>query len=112
MTTPEMDPDTLADLADATADLLERDGWIQGWFTRPDGHCAIGAAKAVGRSHHQERYFEVVVALSGHLGLEFVPGGMHPVAEWNDEEGRTKDEVVQAFRDLAVKTRPDATGGA
>lgn len=117
-----------ADLLLRAADLLEPDGaWTQGAFSRnadgsvdaggedgdPDGAaanpvcwCALGAiAQVAGHDLTQRGY-----PLTGPLHdasklLANVVGRATGIgaADWNDEEGRTQKEVVEALRAAARK---------
>lgn len=101
-------------LADA-AYLLETRGWTQHVFGRDKAGyevaeyalseaaclCAIGAiAVAVGRM--PDVTWDGTVAeeatdlLAKHIGTRWIPG-------WNDEPGRTREEVIGAFRGAAAK---------
>lgn len=94
------------------ADLLEKDGWIQGDYhghsdhelsahQDPTGHCAIGALSSamniagLGR-YHQDRYpvFHAAMNAMHRMTVE-------PVAWWNDRPDRTKQEVLDILRKAA-----------
>lgn len=105
-------PAQCADLADLAADVLEREGWIQGNTHRPDGHCAIGALECAARRESEglsladrsDAVVGVAQLISDMLGVRTLP-------RYNDAPARTADEVITALRDFAIKTRPDLTGG-
>lgn len=70
---------------------------------RPSAVCAMGAVyrasinvapaidRATGRSRH-----DLYVAASARL-LRALPGGVRNVPGWNDEAGRTKEEVIALY---------------
>lgn len=117
------------------ADLLDDEGWCQGSYHQyvPSlavtdhnyaGHCLVGAVTHATRlrvAGDRNRpgvpwgmSFPVMVALDDQLDLakgdteQETPEDR--VVEWNDTDGRTKDEVTAALRDLVVKLTPDASG--
>jgi hypothetical protein len=91
--------DQVADVLDDAADLLERNGWAPG--IGDGGHCALGALYHVaGPSHRRENQL-AVDALVAALGLE----RGYAVAVWNDDPGRTKQQVLDAFRAAAKQER-------
>lgn len=68
------------------ADLLERDGWCQGKYWMDDGRCClVGAAMRMGATP------ECWQELSRRTGV------LHP-QYWNDEPGRTVEEVLAVLR--------------
>lgn len=104
MTSPEV-----AGVLLAAAELLEKPGaWTQGEFAKtasgdgtywnsPDAvcWCAEGAIRHVGGGS------DAIITLRRSLGL---PGGLYPVAGWNDKHIRTQAEVVSALRSAAKST--------
>lgn len=86
----------VADVLDGAADLIERDGWVQGVNHLPTGeHCMNDAIeKVAGKALYwpAKRYVEAVVGFSA-------------TAAWNDVPGRTKAEVVSALRAAAERAR-------
>lgn len=96
---------TPADVLRAARAKIER-GWIQGWLFRdPDGHCsnfiyfqkracawcasgALMASSDAGSA--RERAYSFLYSVTG-----------PSIPEWNDAEGRTQAEVLQAF-DAAI----------
>ncbi len=80
---------------DAIGEVLRRQGWIQGMLGRPGGpRCFRGAIYEVidgtmvpGRS---ERVMRVINALG------FISDG--PMVRWQDEPGRTKEEVLERIQ--------------
>lgn len=91
---------------DACAERLNRFGWVAGAFCLGEYVCAVGAISV--RHHEAARTIGLDRALTlsqrardllrAHLGL---PGHSGSIERWNDTPGRTKQEVVQAFRDAA-----------
>jgi hypothetical protein len=86
-------------------EAIEKYGWIQGNMGRPNlGYCAMGAINDQRVSHVD--YKSAIHA----LWVELPPGNYdeselspHPIAQWNDAEGRTKEEVL-ALYDKAIAT--------
>ena len=104
-----MSAQVAADLR-AAAEVLERGGWTQGRYYRPETgcRCAIGAIVAVLGGHDTEftipdeaqpRWRAVEGALEAHLN--------HFIDIWNDEPGRTADEVIAALRAAADAAEAD-----
>jgi hypothetical protein len=91
--------DQVADVLDDAADLLEREGWIQGDLWRRDsygGRCALGAICDAALDNRNVR----VAAARAVLG-----GSSTYLVDWNDTPGRTKQEVLDAFRAAAKQER-------
>ena len=116
MTTPTQ----VADLLDRAADHIDRVGWTQGdWHEETPGLqpkdspvCADGALAVAaygdpfGAGGHREPdrfalHSAAVTALIRHIGAGLI--------DWNDAEGRTKDQVVGAMRAAAAEQREQAT---
>lgn len=82
------------------ADLIERRGWCQNHYASQDGRlCYLGALKTVlgvpldGVSH----------PLIGEAGLRMSKAVGRPcVWQWNDDTGRTQEEVVSKMRAVAL----------
>lgn len=84
---------TTSEFLRRAADVLEEDGWCQGRGTDGQGrHCAVGAMCSVAVDHGQ--------ATSVHL-LPLRARLEGPLSDWNDEPGRTKEEVLALFRNTA-----------
>lgn len=99
---PVIDPVT--EVLHKTADLLEKDGWIQCADCGPNGsRCVVRAIASVTaynymvpfRRQDTQLLEAAVNRLSRQIGSENSP--TH-VAGWNDVEGRTKEEVITALR--------------
>ena len=79
---------------------LERDGWCQGKMRDGDAHCVLSALYEESRieqvSHADvDFYFDAARRLDTVVGKD--------VVIWNDEAGRTKQEVLYALRLAAVR---------
>lgn len=91
----------------AGADVVERNGWYQGYYYRlltdkPDADCPVCALGGLN------------VAIDGHPSG---PGGLRrglaqaalekhvkgPVSTWNDAEGQTAEAVIKTMRECADK---------
>ena len=87
---------SVADVLHRAADLIERRGWRQGAARMSNRHCycALDALEAVCSDRPgQVAAFSVLIDT---LGVSSLTG-------WNDTPGRTKAEVVAAFRDAAER---------
>ena len=83
----------VADVLNGAADLIERDGWVQGSPRTSEGRCMNMALQEVAGKQvywQAKRYVEDVV-------------GFRATAAWNDTPGRTKTEVVAALRAAAKR---------
>lgn len=80
------------DLAHATADILDRDGWCQFTFHSTDGqHCLSGALYwAVEQGFSSEESAKLRSFITTELD--------GPMTDWNDQPGRTKEEVTGFLR--------------
>ena len=87
------------------AKALVAEGWCQVHFHTADGkqHCAEGAIMMAG-GYDPHRYIPAVRALSN--VVEPVLGEFCSVMLWNDREGRTQAEVLDAF-DRAIRLAKD-----
>ena len=108
-----------AEVLDAAADRIERDGWHQGDFfadlpsffdesdiarvlkAKPQPCCVMGALIAEADGDMELAEDRAGRLLQLHLGLSYISY----VPRWNDEAGRTKGEVVAALRAAAAKER-------
>ncbi len=70
----------------AAADYIERNGWCQRSFRHGDRRCVAGAIKEVAGV-----YATPLLYLQARLGVQSITG-------WNDEPGRTTEEVLRALR--------------
>lgn len=85
---------TPADVLDAAADLLDRDGWCQGTGHMPSGQrCVENALDSIDPfSSDPSRALYRVVG---------------PVVTWNDTPGRTQEEVTSTLRRVARELREE-----
>ena len=74
----------------AVAKNLESREWIQGKMQEGDAVCAHGAVKTCNLRPGDEHIVRSVMRAQGLS------------EEWNDEDGRTKDEVLARFRSIEV----------
>lgn len=95
----------------AAAMLIERDGWCQGKAMSADGRrCITGAIYMVGRRESaflSPDYFKF--RAEGDLAMAWLDrwlddrwSGFAGIVGWNDETGRTKEEVL-ALLELAAR---------
>jgi hypothetical protein len=98
----------MAAMLDTAADILERDGWVQGDYHRFEGHCAMGA---LFRAELTQEVSAAAAAayLANRLkkkgqGID-CPCGAHDsddiVINWNDLPGRTRQQVLDFLRESA-----------
>ena len=74
------------------ANLIERHGWIQGAYGRPDrGYCLFGAVFEASKYDSDNPWAALVD--------QEVTGG-DPIG-WNDAEGRTREQVIGLLRSAA-----------
>src|SRR5688572_28847304 len=118
----------------AARNAIDREGWIQFALESPDGMCARGGLMCVGRrsiSEGMDRQAArdliatVDLALAAHLPSSPLEGANRAPAEWverygsdwaravcriadfNNAEGRTKEEVLAAFDKAIAATAPE-----
>lgn len=119
-----------ANLLDDAADLLERTEWTQGAERESNGtsgyrYCSVGALRFAqvqlqGGTYGWPEYAQTALqTLMGVLPESFQPIKNYPFPErfnraqmaencvigYNDHEGRTKQEVLDRFRDAAKELR-------
>jgi len=114
---------TVPEVLRASAQVLRERGWCQGWYVDGDGStdvdtggavCLFGALNLVfygtpfppeeGDQDPRSATLEAALAIVADEG---------DVAEWNDEPGRTVEEVLAAIETAALITEEDhgeATG--
>lgn len=96
----------------AAADLLQKDGWIQEDYISSHGRCTLGA---IFQMQDDARIGEAMrdsdgIAAEAFLSKYLLDAGAvkHPIftgthiPSWNDEPGRTGEEVVETLRAAAV----------
>lgn len=103
-------PQTVADVLDAAADLLEKPGaWGQGNYQPRSGClCTLGAISMVAVGHVPAAWGSSSARLATAAAKTLFPS-LSGVANWNDEEGRTQSEVVAALRAAATSARQGET---
>ena len=85
---------TIQDL-EASRDIIEKYGWIQGDLGNTEqGFCMMGAIDQ--HIHTEEHDSNPGRFYRAYKTLRLVIGHNH-ISEWNDKEGRTKEEVITAF---------------
>lgn len=97
-----------ADLEDA-ADYIERVGWVQGTIMDAQGRvCALGALQMT-CSRHWMAAIDCLEQTIHTLDPDFTylvgVDQLAPIAQWNDEPGRERQEVLDAFRAAAKHAR-------
>ncbi len=105
-------PDQVADLLDDAADLIERDGWAQGWLRDPDGRlCPGGAIVVADVAGSQILACRSPLVQAGLSAARDTIGGA--LTGWNDAEGRTEQQVLDMLRTTAKRQRiaADQAGG-
>ncbi len=94
----------LADVLDVCVTTFTYHGWTQRVWRDYDGRlCALGAIdRAVNiLGYDQSYYMKAKLAVQETIGEEYI-------VSWNDKNGQTREQVIQTFRDAAIKARPDA----
>ena len=91
----------VAEILDAAAALIERNGWVQGTFGMlGEPHCAVGA---------------MIECTLGRVGLSLVTDQAvsqfvgEPTMIWNDRPERTQNEVTSTMRAVAMTLRAAAS---
>ena len=81
---------TISDTLNATADLLEREGWIQGRIRSNKGFCLVGALNQVAAQNY-------------HLTRKLIQEKtrIESLSYWNDRPERTQKEVISKLREWA-----------
>jgi hypothetical protein len=109
--TPEQTLDYAGQLLLDAADILRRNGWVQKTLgNRRTGYCLIGALRVA-----QCGTVFVPKGAAAEAGLGAALSRLHTAtkcydaAAWNDEKGRTKDQVIAALEYAAtIKETADA----
>jgi hypothetical protein len=96
--------DQVADVLDDAADLLEREGWIQGALHGAVGHCADGALEIASCRYNASANTDMWLAATDALG-ECIGFEHSTIPGWNDNPARTKQQVLDTFRAAAKQER-------
>lgn len=102
-------PEITSELVENAIERINTDGWTQRNFHDGGGaHCAIGALGDLAVSAWQYRSVRHAVLtwereLMDLMGID--PDVWPTIPTWNDAEGRTKDEVLDALMTAAKKLR-------
>lgn len=83
------------------ADLLVRDGWCQGSRRGPNGERFVSAA--INRAP-----LTVRAAAFDAMYRRIWATGPQSLSDWNDQPGRTQDEVVDTLRSVADEIEGEA----
>jgi hypothetical protein len=99
--------DQVADVLDDAADWLETHRWIQDDLViehdkKVIGACSLGVLTQ--SVHPVSQRLTARDALARHLGID-TRGDNGWLARWNDAQGRTKQQVLDAFRAAAKQER-------
>jgi hypothetical protein len=93
--------DATADVLDDAADLLEREGWIQRDDKTEHGRCAVGALIETESEHRWAARDRLLLE----IGRSCRTNPTRRLMIWNDAPGRTKQQVLDAFRAAAKQER-------
>lgn len=102
---------TVAEVLERAADLIEPEGrWVKGELAKynPDGFvcgCAMGAILDV----PSDAIWDALAFIEAGLP-QTRPGGLRPIAAWNDAPERTQAEVVAKLREAAQLARTQDNG--
>lgn len=88
-----------ADVLERAAELLERDGWCQRQLHHCDGSRCVRGAIIDAALEVGEGSLPPSEWLRRHLGAK------RSLPEWNDDPGRTADEVIAKLREAAKVAR-------
>lgn len=94
----------VSDVLNGAADLIERDGWVQGHYRTTEGYCIAGAIdQTLGIIDDDELHVQLwPVAQAARVQVLAIVDDVAPTL-WNDAPGRTKEEVVAALRAAAER---------
>jgi hypothetical protein len=77
----------------AAANYIEEHGWCQGALENINGQvCLVGALDKT-KDYNDQGYYPAILAIQDIIGPRF--------GEWNDQPGRTKEDVVNLLRQVA-----------
>ena len=102
---------TYSDILLAAADCLQTNGWIQGNTSRCTGEsCAQGAIRIaiagnaypfMSRSKQTKTYHDLHYKICNYLDSRYGSLKYLQLHQWNDEAGRSKEQVIDLFHHLA-----------
>jgi hypothetical protein len=93
-----------SELLRRAAEIIEENGWRQGWKADGDTVCVVDALAAAWRPWSPEvGWLLAADRVKDVLGL-WVGTALH---DWNDEPGRTKQEVLDAFNRAAQQAEEE-----
>lgn len=100
----------VADVLDAAAEVIERDGWCQNRLRTNDGRvCLVGAVDRVARERSTGSHgWWDVPSCKAAVEAMFKSLNREP-KDFNDDTGRTKFEVIDALRHCAKDLRNEAS---
>lgn len=120
MPTPTVYKMTPAEIYDAAAWFLRDHGWLQGEMTGPNGEaCAVGAMQLCEAADvmqlcdvvhiNPNRYYRPFAEYLCEIGeldpIRFEAGAGGAIVWWNDQPGRTADDVITHLEKAAAWAR-------
>lgn len=94
-------PTTISTACLRAIEVLRERGWCQGTLEDPKGHvCAMGAVNIACD-------YDIDLVYPTLRATEKTLGGTDHVADWNDLEGNTVENVIQLLEDTAWRCRND-----
>jgi hypothetical protein len=106
--------DQVADVLDDAADWLETHEWLQGRLSDPEGArvglttaaCALGSLHLAWCSWSQGSGNPAICSAAYDAFIEVIDADTAgDITDWNDEPGRTKQQVLDTFRAAAKQER-------
>lgn len=96
----------IADVIDSAADVLDEVGWIQYHLVSPDGLCIVGGlCHATNVALALDVPEPVMEAVERELFVHRGETWWADLPGWNDDPGRTADEVKDLLRAAAKRQR-------
>jgi hypothetical protein len=90
-------------LTEARALIARPGGWCQGGYERDGAYCAIGALSEANKTRLYVKYSACREFLRKARALMF-----HELTDYNDEYGRTKEEIIAWFDDAIGLAKKEA----
>lgn len=91
----------------AAAEVLRRDGWTQGDLVDKDGcRCVLGAIDRAAWERLDERSVDDDLVQEMWTAVAKIIG-TNAIVKWNDDPGRTADEVIAALEAAAAAAEAD-----